>query len=107
MHRTPVEGTMNEAKLHEFMGKVVTDMGGAWMMAMVLIGDELGLYKAMANGKEMTAEALAERFGCHPRLVREWLDANVASGISRVPPAPTGFRRSKRWRSRMKTLRCS
>ena len=28
---------MNEAKLHEFMGKVVTDMGGAWMMAMVLI----------------------------------------------------------------------
>ena len=40
---------MNEAKLHEFMGKVVTDMGGAWMMAMVLIGDELGLYKAMAE----------------------------------------------------------
>jgi len=71
---------MNEAKLHEFMGKVVTDMGGAWMMAMVLIGDELGLYKAMADGKPMTAEALAKRCGCHPRLVREWLDANVASG---------------------------
>jgi hypothetical protein len=35
---------MDETKLHEFMGKVVTDMGGAWMMAMVLIGDELGLY---------------------------------------------------------------
>ena len=34
---------MNEAKLHEFMGGVVTDMGGAWMMAMVLVGDELGL----------------------------------------------------------------
>jgi hypothetical protein len=33
---------MNEAKLNEFMGKVVTDMGGAWMMAMILIGDELG-----------------------------------------------------------------
>jgi SAM-dependent methyltransferase len=71
---------MNEAKLHEFMGKVVTDMGGAWMMAMVLIGDELGLYKAMADGKPITAQALAERCGCHPRLVREWLDANVASG---------------------------
>ena len=51
---------MNEAKLHEFMGKVVTDMGGAWMMAMVLIGDELGLYKAMADGKPTTAEALAD-----------------------------------------------
>ncbi|HEU4368710.1 MAG TPA: class I SAM-dependent methyltransferase [Methylomirabilota bacterium] len=71
---------MNEAKLHEFMGKVVTDMGGAWMMAMVLIGDELGLYKAMADGNAITAEALATRAGCNPRLVREWLDANVASG---------------------------
>src|SRR5882724_10029410 len=71
---------MNEAKLHEFMGKIVTDMGGAWMMAMVLIGDELGFYKAMGDGKETTAEVLAERCGCHPRLVREWLDANVASG---------------------------
>ncbi len=75
---------MNEAKLHEFMGKVVTDMGGAWMMAMVLIGDELGLYKAMGDGKATTAEALAERCSCHPRLVREWLDANAASGYLEV-----------------------
>ena len=75
---------MNEAKLHEFMGKVVTDMGGAWMMAMVLIGDELGLYKAMGDGKATTAETLAERCGCHPRLVREWLDANAASGYLEV-----------------------
>jgi SAM-dependent methyltransferase len=75
---------MNEAKLHEFMGKVVTDMGGAWMMAMVLIGDELGLYKRMADGKPMTAETLATQCGCHPRLVREWLDANAASGYLEV-----------------------
>jgi 2-polyprenyl-3-methyl-5-hydroxy-6-metoxy-1,4-benzoquinol methylase len=71
---------MNEAKLHEFMGKLVTDMGGAWMMAMVLIGDELGLYKAMADGQPASAEDVAKRSGCHPRLVREWLDANAASG---------------------------
>ena len=75
---------MNEAKLHEFMGKVVTDMGGAWMMAMVLIGDELGLYKAMGDGQATTAETLAERCSCHPRLVREWLDANAASGYLEV-----------------------
>ena len=50
---------MNEAKLHEFMGQVVNDMGGA--MAMVLIGDELGLYKAMADQQEVTAEELAKR----------------------------------------------
>ena len=71
---------MNETKFHEFMGKVVTDMGGAFMMAMVLIGDELGLYKAMADGKPVSADVLATRCRCHPRLVREWLDANAASG---------------------------
>ncbi len=71
---------MNEAKLHEFMGKLVTDMGGACMVAMVLIGDELGLYKAMADGHPVTAEALASRCDCHPRLVREWLNANAAAG---------------------------
>jgi ubiquinone/menaquinone biosynthesis C-methylase UbiE len=71
---------MNEAKLHEFMGQVVNDMGGAWMMAMVLIGDELGLYKAMADHQEVTAEELAKRSRCHPRLVREWLNANAAAG---------------------------
>jgi SAM-dependent methyltransferase len=55
-------------------------MGGAWMMAMVLIGDELGLYKAMADGQPASAEDVAKRSGCHPRLVREWLDANAAAG---------------------------
>jgi 2-polyprenyl-3-methyl-5-hydroxy-6-metoxy-1,4-benzoquinol methylase len=71
---------MDEAKLHEFMGKVVTDMGGAWMMAMVLIGDELGLYKAMADNQPVGAEEVARRAGCNARLVREWLDANAAAG---------------------------
>ena len=81
---------MNEAKLHEFMGKVVTDMGGAWMMATVLIGDELGLYKAMADGSSVTADVLAKRCGCNPRLVREWLDANAASGY--VEATEDGYR---------------
>jgi 2-polyprenyl-3-methyl-5-hydroxy-6-metoxy-1,4-benzoquinol methylase len=81
---------MNEAKFHEFMGKVVTDMGGAFMMAMVLIGDELGLYKAMADGKPVSADELAARCRCHPRLVREWLDANTASGY--LETANGGYR---------------
>jgi SAM-dependent methyltransferase len=81
---------MDEAKLHEFMGKLVTDMGGAWMMAMVLIGDELGLYKAMADGQPASADEVAKRSGCHPRLVREWLDANAATGY--VETANGGYR---------------
>src|SRR5499425_653334 len=81
---------MNEAKLHEFMGKVVTDMGGAWMMAMVLIGDELGLYRAMADSMAVDADTLARRVSCNPRLVREWLDANAASGY--VEAVDDGYR---------------
>jgi len=81
---------MNEAKLHEFMGKFVTDMGGAYMMGMVLIGDELGLYKAMADNRPVTAEALAARGGCNARLVREWLDANAAAGY--LEPVDGGYR---------------
>lgn len=71
---------MDEAKLQAFMGQLVGDMGGAAMMANVLLGDELGLYKAMADGQAVSPEQLAERTGCHPRLVREWLNAQAASG---------------------------
>ena len=71
---------MNEAKLNEFMGKLVTDMGGAAMMASVILGEELGLYRAMADGDPTTPEQLAERTRCNPRLIREWLSAQAAAG---------------------------
>ena len=71
---------MDEAKLHEFMGRLVTDMGAAAILANVILGDELGLYKAMADSQPVTPEALADKTGCHPRLVREWLSAQAASG---------------------------
>ncbi|MBI3369216.1 MAG: methyltransferase domain-containing protein [Burkholderiales bacterium] len=71
---------MNEAKLQEFMGRLVTDMGGAALMANVILGDELGLYKAMADGQPVTPEGLAQRTGCNARLLREWLSAQAASG---------------------------
>lgn len=71
---------MNEAKLNEFMGKIVVDMGGAAIMANVLLGEELGLYRAMADGQSVTPEQLAERTNCNARLVREWLSGQAASG---------------------------
>jgi SAM-dependent methyltransferase len=71
---------MDEAKLQDFMGKLVTDIGGAAMMVNVLLGEELGLYRAMADGEPVTPEGLAERTGCNARLLREWLSAQAASG---------------------------
>src|SRR5439155_2549188 len=72
--------TMNEAKLQEFMGRLVQDMGGAAVMANVILGEELGLYRAMADGSPVTPDELAKRTGCNARLVREWLSAQAASG---------------------------
>jgi SAM-dependent methyltransferase len=71
---------MDEAKLHEFMGRLVSDMGAAGMLANIMLGDELGLYKAMADSQPVTPEALARKTGCNARLLREWLSAHVASG---------------------------
>ena len=71
---------MDEARLHEFMGKLVGDMGAAATLANVILGDELGLYRAMADSQPVIPEVLAQRTGCHPRLLREWLSAQVAAG---------------------------
>jgi len=71
---------MDESKLAEFMGRLVTDMGGAAMVASIIVGEELGLYRAMSDGRPMSADELAAATGCHPRLVLEWLNAQAASG---------------------------
>ena len=68
-------------RVTELAGEVATHMAGATTMAMVHIGDELGLYQAMAGAGPMTADALAEAVGCNPRLVTEWLRQQAAVGL--------------------------
>src|ERR1700690_2834369 len=71
---------LDEAKLHEFVGKMVGDMGGAMTAALMLIGDKLGLYNELAAGKQSSAE-LAQKTGTTERYVREWLAAQAAGGF--------------------------
>jgi SAM-dependent methyltransferase len=71
---------IDESKLNAFMGKAVVDMGAAMHAALVVIGDKLGLYKAMAGSGPMTPSELAAKTGTTERYVREWLNANAASG---------------------------
>ena len=71
---------MNEDKLMEIVGQIVTDLSGAAMAASMVLGERLGLYKAMADGQPVDAEEVGRRTGCHPRLVREWLNAQAAAG---------------------------
>lgn len=72
--------TIDEAKLEEFMGCFVGDLGAAVSAALVVIGDKLGLYRAMGDGEPVNADELASRTGTDPRYVREWLYNQAAGG---------------------------
>jgi SAM-dependent methyltransferase len=76
----------DQAKLDEFIGKLLNDMGAAATAAMVLIGDKLGLYKALAEGGSLTPSELAARTGTAERYVREWLAAQAAAGYVQYRP---------------------
>lgn len=70
----------DEAKLNEFMGKAMMDMGAAMHAVLIVVGDKLGLYKALGDSKPATPAELAARTNTDERYVREWLHANAASG---------------------------
>jgi len=75
-----VQAAVDEAKLGAFMGKILEDCGAAASAPLVVLGDKLGLYRAMADGTPVTAAELAARTGTAERYVREWLAAQAAGG---------------------------
>ncbi len=82
---------VDHAKLMEFVGKAMGDMGAALTAGLVVIGDKLGLYKALAAHGPMTSTQLAERTGTAERYVREWLSAQAAAGYIEYDPKTTRF----------------
>jgi Methyltransferase domain len=66
-------------KLNAFIGQFVGDLGAAVHAGMVVIGDRLGLYKALAAGP-MTSAELAAKTGTDERYVREWMSSQAAGG---------------------------
>lgn len=72
---------VDEAALEQFMGQMVGYMTGSMMCLAIWMGDELGLYRSLAGGAPRSADEVARAAGCHPRLVREWLDSQVAGGL--------------------------
>jgi SAM-dependent methyltransferase len=77
---------VDEARLHEFIGKAVGEWGGAYGVLLTFIGDRLGLFKAMAEADELTSEELAKKTGTHPRIIKEWLAAQTAGGFVTYNP---------------------
>jgi len=67
-------------KLEPLLGTVVNEIGAASNAALVIIGDKLGLFRALSQGAVTSAE-LAKKTSTHERYVREWLSAQAASGF--------------------------
>ncbi len=83
---------IDEAKLEQFMNQFVGDLGAAITAPLVLIGDKLGLYRAMADSEPVTPAQLAERTDCRERYIREWLCQQAASGYVEYDAAAGTFR---------------
>ena len=75
--------SIDESRLHDLLGRAIVDFGAVSIAPLVLIGDRLGLYRALASNGAATAAELATRTGTHERYVREWLNAQAASGYVR------------------------
>ncbi len=71
---------IDPAKLEAFMGQAVTDMGAVISAPLFVIGERLGLYKAMAGAGPMTSDEVAAEAGVAERSVREWLGNQAAGG---------------------------
>jgi SAM-dependent methyltransferase len=72
---------VNPDALNAMLGRAVQDMGAALQAPLILIGDKLGLYRAMGDGGPVTPAELAKRTGTSERYVREWLNANAAGQL--------------------------
>lgn len=71
---------INEEKLNQLMGKFVADLGATLHAGMAVIGDSLGLYKAMHVAGPLSSAELAEGTGTNERYIREWLNSQAAGG---------------------------
>ncbi len=80
------EHTLDEERLNALVGQAVTEIGATVNAALITIGDELGLYRALADAGPCTPAELAARTDCAERYVREWLNAQAASGYVDYDP---------------------
>jgi SAM-dependent methyltransferase len=82
---------IDEAKLESFMHKAVGDMGAIISAPLMVIGEKLGLYRAMAGAGPLSSQEVAERSGASERYVREWLANQAAGGYIEYDPESDRF----------------
>lgn len=83
--------SIDEAKLHELLGSFVSDLGGSFHAISAVIGDRLGLYRALADTMPATPADVAKAAGTGERYVLEWLRGQAAGGYVTYDPATERF----------------
>src|SRR5207244_12159521 len=84
---------IDQNKIQQFMKKAVGDIAGSSNAMLVIIGERLGLYRAMAQANSpVSVKELADKTGTVERLVREWLANQVASGYMEYNPSRRKYR---------------
>ena len=82
---------IDESKLNDLVGKMLNDLGGATSVALVRMGEGLGLYETLHEDGPATSDELATRTGCAERYLREWLSHHAASGYLEYDPSTGRF----------------
>lgn len=80
MATTETTTALDSAKLEAFIGRFIGDLGTAMHLPTVILGDRLGLYRAMGDGEPMTPAELAARTRTDERYITEWLAGQAAAG---------------------------
>lgn len=83
--------TVNDEKLEELQGKVVSDVAGSLGILLAYMGDQLDLYSALAEICPASSDELAASTGLKERYIREWLSANAAGGYISYDPNTQKF----------------
>jgi len=78
--------TIDEGKLHALAGTMINELGAAANGVLLLIGEKLGLYRALGEHGPLSPDGLARRTGTNERYVCEWLSAQAASGFVTYEP---------------------
>ncbi len=87
----PANGKIDDAKLQRIVGQMLGDLGGAASVAMVRMGDALGLYRTLRDNGAMTCAELAREAKVNERYLREWLSHQAASNYLAYDPATGRF----------------
>jgi hypothetical protein len=85
------EAPLDAGKLEQFVFRAVDEVGATLNAALVVMGDRLGLYRALAGAGALTPAELAARTGTAERYVREWLNAQAAGGYVDYHPAEGAY----------------